>query len=159
MRHAKALNATNQITDFNRPLESIGKVNARSIGNRLFLANNVPDLIISSDAKRALNTAQIIRQELQISEDSLITRHDLYLASAGSILDIINSTNNSLNSICLVCHNPGISELNYLLTGTFINMVTSTVIKIEFDTNEWKAVFNRSGYLADYDVPISNSNP
>jgi len=153
MRHSKALNSSKDSSDFNRPLHPQGEIDAQTMGSRLLVKNPIPEIIISSPAKRALNTALQVLKELQISKESLITNTNLYLASAQSILTVINNSNKSLNSVCIIGHNPGISELIYLLTGTSMNMTTSAIATIEIDCNNWSEVFHGCGQLVNYEQP------
>lgn len=153
MRHSKALTSSKDSSDFNRPLHPQGELDARAMASRLLDKAKIPEMFISSNAKRAFSTALHVLKKLQISKESLITNTNLYLASAQSILTVINNSNKSLNSVCIIGHNPGISELIYLLTGTSTNMTTSAIATIEIDCNNWSEVFHGCGQLVNYDQP------
>ncbi|MBT6030098.1 MAG: hypothetical protein HOH13_07315 [Crocinitomicaceae bacterium] len=153
MRHSKALNSSKDSSDFNRPLHPQGEIDAQTMGSRLLVKNPIPEIIISSPAKRALNTALQVLNESQISKKLLITHTNLYLASAQSILAVINDSNISLNRVCIIGHNPGISDLIYLLTGNPIHMTTSGIATIKIECDNWSEVFNGSGQLVNYETP------
>jgi phosphohistidine phosphatase len=63
LRHAKSSWDESNLSDYERPLNNRGKQNASTMGNFLKKENLVPDLIISSTAKRADKTANIIAKK------------------------------------------------------------------------------------------------
>ena len=64
MRHAKSSWDMPCLKDSERPLNSRGKKNAPFMGKLLKEKNEIPDLIISSPAKRAYSTAKRIAVEI-----------------------------------------------------------------------------------------------
>jgi len=152
IRHAKSSWKDSGMTDFERPLNERGERDAGEMGRRLQERNDIPDLIISSEAKRALTTAKKIRAELQ-SNVEFFTDPRLYHSSPDTILKVINQVGVHVNSLCIVCHNPGISELFYALTGQPIEMVTTAIAKIELDIDGWEAAYHGCGSLVSFDYP------
>ena len=61
IRHAKSDWSNPTLDDFDRPLNERGKTNAPFIGDLLREKGVFPDVIISSPAYRARETARIIR--------------------------------------------------------------------------------------------------
>lgn len=152
IRHAKSSWKDSGMTDFERPLNERGDRDASEMGRRLKERNDIPDLIISSEAKRALTTAKKIRAELQGDVD-FMTDPRLYHSSPSTILKVINEVGAHIQRLCIVCHNPGISELNYVLTGQPIEMVTAAIAKIELDIDGWEAAYHGCGSLVHFDYP------
>ena len=74
MRHSKALNSSKDSSDFNRPLHPQGEIDAQTMGSRLLVKNPIPEIIISSPAKRALNTALQVLKELQQKRNLVSTQ-------------------------------------------------------------------------------------
>jgi phosphohistidine phosphatase len=64
VRHAKSSKSEPALPDKDRPLNDRGKRDATKMGERLAKREVGPDLILSSPAKRALKTAQIIAKKL-----------------------------------------------------------------------------------------------
>jgi len=71
VRHAKSSWEHPGLADIDRPLNNRGKKNAPEMGSRLKNQQIFPDLLISSPAKRAYNTAleAIAEIAFQINED------------------------------------------------------------------------------------------
>lgn len=64
VRHAKSSWADMGLDDFDRPLNKRGLRDAPEMGKRLKKRKILPDVIISSPARRAINTAEIIAKEV-----------------------------------------------------------------------------------------------
>ena len=64
IRHAKSSWDDPALSDKDRPLGDRGRRDAPRMGKRLAKRNVRPDLILSSSARRALTTAEIIAKKL-----------------------------------------------------------------------------------------------
>lgn len=73
IRHAKSSWDDPNKDDFDRPLNERGKRNAPFMGKLLKKENILPDLIISSPAKRAIATAKIIADETGYPKNKIHT--------------------------------------------------------------------------------------
>jgi len=154
MRHAKSSWKDPNLRDFERPLNKRGKRDAPLMGKRLKQKEVKPDLIISSFAKRAYKTAKIIAKELNCPKDKIIKEEKLYLTSFAKLLNYIKSLDNSLNSILIINHNPAISELFCYLSGKdSVNMPTSAIGAIRFDTNSWKYIDESKRKVLFFEYP------
>ena len=71
IRHAKSSWKDIKLADFDRPLNKRGMHNAPLMANRIRTYSLDLSLIISSPAKRAMNTTILISKELQFSEESI----------------------------------------------------------------------------------------
>lgn len=153
IRHAKSSWANSVISDCNRPLNDRGKRDAPEMGNRLFKRGEIADLIVSSSAKRARKTAIKIAKAIKYPKSDIALKENLYHANYREIINTINQLDNSFQSAYFIGHNPGMSIAASELTGTNINMVTTSVVKIEFETDEWSEVFDGTGDLIYHDYP------
>jgi len=109
--------------------------------------------IISSDALRALQTAEHYRQCLRPIHD-LISYHDLYLASLAEIVYLVQHIAPRENTVMLVGHNPGMSEaLNYFSTESVAEMPTCSVGIIQFDVSRWQDAVQSTGVLLGFEYP------
>jgi phosphohistidine phosphatase len=99
-------------------------------------------LFISSPATRALETAQIFTDMLGIPENKLITEEKVYDASSGIFfLDLLKNIDNKHQIICLVGHEPTLSDFALFLLKDFKDGIPkSGVVGIEFDITSWKNV-------------------
>ena len=71
LRHAKAVPATDPLTDIDRPLAERGERDARRIGERLRRQQLHPTSILTSPAARALRTAQLVAEAIDYPRDAI----------------------------------------------------------------------------------------
>src|SRR4030042_5537971 len=110
LRHAKSSWKQPEVHDHDRPLNKRGKKEAPQVGKYLKEKDLVPDLIISSTARRARDTAQAVLEESGFA-GQLDLYQDLYLSDAACYLDILRSLPDSINRGLVVGHNPDLEEL------------------------------------------------
>lgn len=110
IRHAKSSWDDAALNDFDRPLNERGKKDASEMANRIARKRITIDALISSPAKRAAKTAKIFSEELQIKKEEIIFKSELYLAPVHIFSDTIKNTNDALDCISIVAHNPGITD-------------------------------------------------
>ncbi len=127
MRHAKSSWDDESISDFDRPLNERGRDSAPLIRNWLESQSIIPDCLLCSTAKRAQETASLVRGDwiLPASQKDL---QELYLASPNEILSAINKFGPvEANILMVVGHNPGFEILASMLSGQAIEMPTAAV--------------------------------
>jgi phosphohistidine phosphatase len=96
--------------DFDRPLKPRGRRAAQRLGAWLQERGLRPDLIITSPARRALNTAQLVCDALKLPEPPM-QEPRLYLSSPEAIKGVLAGCPESAQCVLLVGHNPGLEEL------------------------------------------------
>ena len=154
IRHAKSDWEDNIVKDFDRELSTRGHRTAPKMANHLKMDGFVPDLIISSPAKRAKATANYIIEQLDLDEDKFIYEEDIYEAPVRVLLRIINELPDNCNTVTMVGHNPGLTYLTELITGEEIgNIPTFGVVKINFDFDQWEMVSQATGVLEYFIYP------
>lgn len=117
LRHGKSRWDTDQ-DDFDRPLKDRGKRAAQRIGNWLLQNDRVPDLIISSPATRAIETARKACKVMDIPAKSIRREDALYNADVAQLTQVIASIPKDRKRVLLVGHNPGLEQLLlYLAQG------------------------------------------
>lgn len=113
----------------------------------------IPKNWVSSSAKRALQTAQIMASEMPEST-TLAVEHKLYHAEVSDWLQVINALPNDQDSTAMFGHNPGITQLVNNLTGSDIsNIPTCGLVKITFPFDEWKLISKGTGTLDWFEYP------
>jgi len=142
VRHAHAKVQAPPVTDFERPLSRRGKAEAKATALRLFEEGLVPDLLLTSPARRALQTAQIFVRELQVPERHLRQEEVLYLATPDAMLQLIHATGPRIEHLLIVGHNPGISALANALApqAKLGEFATAAACAMDFDVGAWPAV-------------------
>ncbi len=154
IRHAKSSWSSSAKSDFERPLNKRGERDAPIMGDMLKQKNILPDLIIASPANRAKTTAMIIANSILYKEDDIFFIKDLYLASNEEILDILKSVDPAINSLFLVGHNPGLTDLINQLSDRHIdNLPTTGIYAIEFDVSSWKLLDSSCAKTLFFEYP------
>ena len=154
IRHAKSSWDNPALSDFDRPLNKRGMKNAPLMGKIISKRGLVFDRIVASPALRAITTAHLIAGKQGFPEQDIQQRDELYDASVDELLDCVHSLDNQYASIALVAHNPGLTSLcNYLSGESIANLPTCAVAVIEFDLDDWRAVYQDTGRLSLYEYP------
>lgn len=116
LRHAKA--ASQGPDDHSRPLTARGTRQATDVGAYLagdpLAAAPVPALVLSSSARRAVQTAELVISELGPGVE-LVVERALYGADADDVVEIIRGVAGDAPSVMVVGHNPTVHELALLL--------------------------------------------
>lgn len=138
LRHAKSSWADITLPDWARLLNDRGKLDAPLMAKRMALQKIKPNLILSSPAVRAFETACKMANELNTSEESILIRHRIYEASTSDILNLLKETDDSINCLMLVGHNPALTELiNRLGEKELRNLPTCAWVRFKCDCEHW----------------------
>lgn len=117
VRHAAAEHSGG-ISDFRRSLRRKGQRQAARMQRWLTAQEESASMVVSSAASRAAETAQHVLRGFGLSDEVLHCRKHLYGASAGTLLDALRNLPPGTGNVALVGHNPGVSDLVGLLTGS-----------------------------------------
>jgi len=140
-RHASANNATEYQEDYDRTLTPRGIKDAEKIGCYLSAKNSKPDLVLSSSAVRAKQTAETAHATGNW-KSSFFLEPKIYGGDPCFLLDLIKEQKNSYNSICLIGHEPHFSSFigKLINSTTYIYFPTAAVAKINFNIREWSRI-------------------
>src|SRR5687767_5892702 len=94
IRHAKSSWEEEGLSDKQRPLKKRGLNDAELMGKVLRKHGIKPKQIISSPAKRAFDTAEIIAKQLEFDKKKIETNKQLYFEGIGNILKVMQSLDN-----------------------------------------------------------------
>ncbi len=148
IRHAKAAESSISIRDFDRHLTKRGYKDAHTVGSAIKKKGIHVTLIVSSEAVRATETARLIREQLPISESSIIYDKNLYQASTRNLLELVNGLPNEHECVAIVAHNPTLAFFaEYLTNQEGIYLKTSGTLLITFKTEKWAEISQYSGTL------------
>ena len=137
VRHAKSYWGDQSLSDFDRPLNKRGKIDAPFMGKILKGKNVKPDLIISSPARRAKKTAIVFADKIGYPEKKILYNEELYEATENNILKVLKQIDEDYQNVMLFGHNPGLTLLNNFISNNYIdNIPTCGVVAMEFN-NEW----------------------
>src|SRR5262245_56324247 len=100
----------------------------------------VPDLILSSTAVRARETAEAVAKSSGY-EGPIELVESLYLATAGKLLGEASArAPDSVVRLLLVAHNPGMEDLVEILSGARQPFPTAALAAFEVGIERWKAL-------------------
>ncbi len=149
-RHGKS-DWSQGLPDFRRPLKGRGERESKGLGRWLAKQAFVPDLVVSSTAERARDTALTLCKAMGYDKASIVWCDDLYLAEVPFLLDLVQQMPREVSRVMLVGHNPGLEELIMALASGKLEMPpdgkllpTATVVGLAFD-GSWKQVKPGSG--------------
>ncbi len=160
LRHAKSSWDTPGSGDFDRPLNGRGKRDAPRMGALLKSRGVQPQRIVSSTARRARTTAELVAAELGCASGNLIVSDELYLASAGRILAVLDDLAADLDDVIVVAHNPGMTDLaNRIADARIDNLPTSGFFYVEGAVERWSDLTTRPGRLLFFAAPKTDLDP
>jgi len=141
VRHAKSSWDYDGIADIDRTLKSKGIRSAYEISRKMKLSQQLPQLIISSPAIRALHTAVIFARVLEFPLKKLEINNILYESSAEKIIELIRNSPDDLTSVMIFGHNPDLTDLvNHYLKQPLTDIPTSGAVTLKFKTTSWKEI-------------------
>ena len=154
IRHGKSDWADPGTSDFDRPLNHRGNKNAPEMAERLIRKNLVPELIVSSPARRAITTAGHFSTTWDMPLENIQQEDSIYEANVTALLKVINKLSNDTERVALVGHNPGLTDLiNYLADAHIYNLPTAGIVVIDFLFDDWSLVSQHTGSLFLFDCP------
>jgi phosphohistidine phosphatase len=146
LRHAKSSWKEPGLQDFDRPLNNRGREAAPLVGKFIQKSNLRIDLLLSSPATRARQTAALVKEAAGLSAELLYDER-IYEADAARLLDVVKQAADSADALMLVGHNPGMEELLELLTGEGQPMPTAALACVSLDVEKWSKVRAGAGHL------------
>ncbi|HWN37269.1 MAG TPA: histidine phosphatase family protein [Gammaproteobacteria bacterium] len=162
LRHAKAVPATDPLVDIDRPLAERGERDARRIGERLRQQQQHPALIVASPAARALRTAQLVAGTIDYPRDAIALDRRLYLAEPAAIIEIIAAQDAAIESLLVVGHNPGLTDLTHQLLPAFDvdDLPTCAIVGLDYaDAASWRRIASDAATISYYDYPKNTRTP
>jgi phosphohistidine phosphatase len=130
LRHAKSSWKHPDINDHDRPLNKRGKRDAPYMGDLLQNEDLVPDLIISSTAKRTYSTAKTVAKAAGYEGD-IVLNQSIYAAPPTAYIDVLRNLSNEYTRVLMVGHNPGLEQLVNMLSGEEHVMPTCSLVHVQ----------------------------
>jgi phosphohistidine phosphatase len=167
LRHAKSDWSDDGQADMDRPLNSRGESAAKVMGR--YMADNalVPDVVLCSPARRAMQTWEIAAKQVS-SPPATRVEPDIYNFGDGQmLLQCLRTGAGKARSILIVGHNPSIENLANMLVGQGDSKLraqmsekypTATLAVITFSIDDWKALTEGTGTLQRFVRPKDLEN-
>lgn len=147
VRHGKS-SWKHDLPDYERPLKERAIKDAGLVIKAVKGSLEEPFVLWSSFATRALESARMFKEQLDVEEDNFLVRKDLYTFDSGELIDVIRSCDDSLDQLMVFGHNPAITETaNRLGDQYFDNVPTTGLVVMEFETESWRSLEKGSTIL------------
>lgn len=146
MRHAKSSWDDPRLSDHARPLNPRGRAAAAAMRRMMQQTGLAPDMVLVSSARRTLQTLEALEPW---DETPLVEPLDaLYLADPAQLLQVLHGVAETVRSVLVLGHNPGLHDLALLLVGPGEDPAQGV------DRRRLREGFP-SGALAEFSVPGS----
>lgn len=154
VRHAKSSWSDLGMKDIERPLNKRGKNDGPIMASHCRSMGIIPDVIVTSNANRAMQTAEFFKSCYQDDNVQYRIEPNLYHAPEDTYIEVCYTLEEEANSVMMFGHNPGITYLANNVTDNYIdNVPTCGVLVIETSADKWTDVDFTNCKLIDYYYP------
>jgi phosphohistidine phosphatase len=115
LRHAKSSWDDPRLSDHARPLNARGRRAAQAMAGAMRARGLSPDVVLVSSARRTLQTLESLTPFE--GTPNIEPMDDLYLAPWPRLFDILRQVPDTVRSVLLIGHNPGLHDLALALAG------------------------------------------
>jgi len=156
IRHAKSSWDDPGLDDHDRPLNRRGRASATAIGDWLAARGYRPDLVLSSTARRTVETWERLAPALPAPD--IRWQRRLYHAEPEALRDVLKTAGTAA-TVLLLGHNPGIGTAARAFAAAapphpkFPFYPTAATTIYDFPVAEWADVDWGTGRVADFTVP------
>ena len=159
LRHAKAERGDGG--DFERTLTTRGQGDAAALGAYMRGRDYRPGLMLCSPAARTRETLERLQAALG-GEPAAAFNRQLYLGSAGMLLQRLQEVDEAVGSVLLIGHNPGLAQLaamlaprgdKHALARLREKYSTCGLAVIHLHVDRWEQAGPGTGTLTDFMAP------
>ncbi len=138
-RHAEAEPAGGGRPDRERRLTAEGRETARQVGFQLRHHRRIPQRVLCSDARRAVETAELSAETAE-APAAVERVPALYSAGPDEYLALFADQPQELDRVMIVGHNPIIAEVLERLTGERRRVRSGDAAVLQFTVAEWLTI-------------------
>jgi phosphohistidine phosphatase len=140
IRHGKS-SWEHPVSDLHRPLKSRGISDAKLVCDAFLKTDFMPDLVVTSPAKRAHDICKIFTNKMNISSENVQINPTIYDFEGSKTADFIKSLDENYQKVMLFGHNYAFTSLVNMFGNIYIdNLPTSGLVMINFDVDSWKDI-------------------
>jgi phosphohistidine phosphatase len=159
LRHAKSSWSDPTLPDEERPLAQRGRRDATRIAEHLLRLGIEPELVLCSTAERARETLELVLAALD-PPATVRLEAALYAAPADELLECLRTVPETVGSVLLIGHNPGLHDLALALasTGSELERLeakfpTGALATLTIPKTTWRRLSQADAALTAYVVP------
>jgi phosphohistidine phosphatase len=155
VRHASAEARGADKDDFDRSLRKKGRKEAQDMIEWYLEMGEEPDLLLTSPANRAIETARIFAKGLGFSKKEIMVNEALYdFLSPGNFLKILQELDDAYGSVMIFGHDPAFSEFaKFAVHGFEENLPKCSVFGFIVKQKKWRLLRAGEGKLAFFTHP------
>ena len=143
MRHGKSSWKDQDIPDHERPLKKKGKKDSEKMGEMLKDQHLVPDSVLSSTAKRARSTAEIVTEACKF-DGEIQYLDSFYHAETSDYLDVLSHLADEVDCVLIIGHNPSLEAFVQILSNDIEALPTAAIARIELPVSNWSELGEKS---------------
>jgi phosphohistidine phosphatase len=158
LRHAKSSWKDPELADHDRPLAGRGRRASNAIAGHLLEQGIEPELVLCSSARRTRETLE--RVEPALGTPTVQIEPELYAAGAGELLERLRRVPDTVGSVMLIGHNPGMEDLALDLARPSPEaremaekFPTAALATLVFEAERWGALDRGAAELAAFVRP------
>jgi phosphohistidine phosphatase len=155
VRHATAVETGPRGSDFHRRLKKRGRREAAIMADATAARVGTPDLMISSPADRAIETARAFADRCGYPQARIEQREELYGGLLPEeFLRIVNDVDDVYSVVMLFGHDPSFSEFaSFLVPGFSDSIPKAGVVVIDATGKTWRSLRRGRGTLSAFERP------
>lgn len=147
LRHAKAVPWGSMPDDFSRPLNDIGIAHAEAVAQWILDNLELPEMILCSPSQRTRETLQPLIERADQLEQGTRFLPQVYGASVGTLINVLDHAFAESDSVLVVGHNPGLEyivfeSIRQSESRKIKRLATGTLVVIEFEP-DWAEAMGR----------------
>jgi phosphohistidine phosphatase len=155
LRHAKSSWSDSSLADEERPLAPRGRKAAKKLARELRRRQIQPALVLCSASRRTQETLELISSSL--GHPTIETEESLYGAGSDALLARIRAVSDTVDSVLVIGHNPGLQDLAVRLAPGSEPLVekfpTGALAAFELEAPSWMELGQTKARLVAYVVP------
>lgn len=114
-----------------------------------------PDLVVSSDARRCLDTLSFFLPKLALPSSRVVYSPACYEAPLASLAEVVRNYSGDCAHLLLVGHNPGLELLAEWLSGERIRLPTCALLTLNVSHVSWSLTqVAGSADILHLDIPL-----
>jgi phosphohistidine phosphatase len=127
LRHAKSDWGEEGLADFERPLNKRGLKDAPVMGKMLALFDAAPDKILSSPARRAVQTTELVAEACGYDKRLIQWENSFYGGGSGDLIAALRCLPDEVARVLLVGHNPVMAQTAAALLSTCVDDIEARI--------------------------------